>query len=413
MNKNSPMLVLLAVILVSLMILQPTNVKASPKTITVPSDYPTIQSAIDNATAGDTILVMRGSYDEVALEITKPLTIISQVSHQAKINLNPTTFNVTYPNYGTKEPSFTTGYMYNNAININSSDVTFSGFVITTIGGAVLAAGNNIQIINNDFGNVTWWKSEGSTNKTAGMLLYVYGSNENITSNNAYQMTLNCQYSSIVSNSADTCRLIGSYNTLVNNCFVGEAGGSGIWLQNADHNTLHRNTIEDKSSVIGQNSVAENAGKVISGLDIFHENYSIITMLNFYASGIILRNATQNLIYENNILGGVQAFGEQLSLVNFFDNGSIGNFWSDYQLRYPNSSEVGNSGVWNQTYLIYGDIKDNYPLVNKPNTSETIPILLPAYTLSVPELSWLIILPLLSAILVAAILLHRKTANQT
>ena len=52
------------------------TVKANPTIIHVPTDYPTISDAIGNATAGDTILVDSGTYNE-AVNIDKPLNITS------------------------------------------------------------------------------------------------------------------------------------------------------------------------------------------------------------------------------------------------------------------------------------------------------------------------------------------------
>ena len=54
-------LILLIVSLASLAYKSQT-VGTSPTTITVPDDYPTIQTAIGNATAGDTVFVRNGTY---------------------------------------------------------------------------------------------------------------------------------------------------------------------------------------------------------------------------------------------------------------------------------------------------------------------------------------------------------------
>jgi hypothetical protein len=48
---------------------------------------------------------------------------------------------------------------------------------------------------------------------------------------------------------------------------------------------------------------------------------------------------------------------------NFWDNGSVGNYWSDYLLKYPNASEVGNTGIGNTPHIIDQDNIDHYPLM--------------------------------------------------
>ena len=52
-------------------------VKAEPKTIVVPDDYTTIQEAIDNAVADDTIYVYQGIYHE-NIGISKPVSFIGE-----------------------------------------------------------------------------------------------------------------------------------------------------------------------------------------------------------------------------------------------------------------------------------------------------------------------------------------------
>jgi pectin methylesterase-like acyl-CoA thioesterase len=50
---------------------------AMPKTITVPDDYPTIQAAVGNASAGDTVFVRTGIYHE-SITIDKPLNLVGE-----------------------------------------------------------------------------------------------------------------------------------------------------------------------------------------------------------------------------------------------------------------------------------------------------------------------------------------------
>jgi len=59
---------------------------------------------------------------------------------------------------------------------------------------------------------------------------------------------------------------------------------------------------------------------------------------------------------------------------SLWDNGSVGNYWSNYTIKYPNASEVGNTGIGDTPYIIerdwyttkeYPNAKnvDNYPLM--------------------------------------------------
>jgi hypothetical protein len=46
-----------------------------------------------------------------------------------------------------------------------------------------------------------------------------------------------------------------------------------------------------------------------------------------------------------------------------WDNGSEGNYWSNYETRYPNATEIDSSGIWNMPYYVGYLGTDNYPLV--------------------------------------------------
>jgi len=46
-----------------------------------------------------------------------------------------------------------------------------------------------------------------------------------------------------------------------------------------------------------------------------------------------------------------------------------GNYWSDYQERYPDAKEIGNTGVWDTPYEYWEGIIDNHPLTKIVNAS--------------------------------------------
>ena len=103
-------LLLVPLFLLSLVTLQPLTVKAQTKTLVVPDQYPTIQSAVGNASAGDTVLVKKGTYFSYGFNIDKSLRLIGQDSNSTII----------------------TGYRSSRSqspmLFITSSDVEISGF---------------------------------------------------------------------------------------------------------------------------------------------------------------------------------------------------------------------------------------------------------------------------------------------
>jgi len=48
---------------------------------------------------------------------------------------------------------------------------------------------------------------------------------------------------------------------------------------------------------------------------------------------------------------------------NFWDNGSVGNYWSDYLTKYPNVLEIGISGIGDTPYVIDANNVDGFPLM--------------------------------------------------
>jgi len=77
--------------------------------------------------------------------------------------------------------------------------------------------------------------------------------------------------------------------------------------------------------------------------------------------GIVLSNSSDNSIFYNNFVNNtIQA--DTIDSANAWDNGSVGNYWSDYLTKYPNAAQVDNSGVWNTPFVIDANNTDYYPL---------------------------------------------------
>jgi hypothetical protein len=83
----------------------------------------------------------------------------------------------------------------------------------------------------------------------------------------------------------------------------------------------------------------------------------------------IFVGSSENIFYLNNIFDAAP----DISGNNFWDNASVGNYWSDYAARYPNASEVNQTGVGDIPYVIDGSNIDNHPLMNLIDFETTQP----------------------------------------
>jgi parallel beta-helix repeat protein len=91
------------------------------------------------------------------------------------------------------------------------------------------------------------------------------------------------------------------------------------------------------------------------------------TVANNNESGILLSSSSDNSIFYNSFVNNTNQviFTNGLALANVWDNGSSGNYWSDYLTKYPNATQVDSSGVWNTPYLIDANNTDYHPLMTQ------------------------------------------------
>ena len=156
-------------------------------------------------------------------------------------------------------------------------------------------------------------------------------------------------------------RLCGSNGTVREN-YVAH-NGKGIWLSNAVGNTITLNTVKanndwgielDGSSgnnVIHHNNFIDN--KVSEGLQAHVAGTWTYPGLNNY----------QKTLEPPKLLPGA---------ANAWDDGEIGNYWSDYSARYPLAPIFSSANVGSTPYTIDENNVDRYPLVNPWNANSTL-----------------------------------------
>lgn len=134
-----------------------------------------------------------------------------------------------------------------------------------------------------------------------------------------------------------------------NNTFIGNYIANcdtGFWIIGSANNTLNYNTIKE----------------CVTGISI-----------NYSGGG--------NVIVENNLIDiSVLVWLSPQPMVDR-------NYWSNYVAKYPNATEIGNSGIWDTPYnygASLGNFTDNHPLVNPvippSNNENTAPAITPTIT---------------------------------
>jgi parallel beta-helix repeat protein len=364
--------------------------KAEPRTIVVPDDYPTIQMAVGNATAGDTVFVKSGTYNET-ITIDKSISLIGE-------NTNTTTIRVPYvtTNGGT--------FPQPTAIQASSSSVRISNFTIennNAYGVGIATGGIEALIIGNTINSQTAISDAGiSTTITENTISgYTYGirclfRNANVTNNNF-------PYSSTYAIALES----SSNNVIYGNKIAGYPEGYGIFIK-GDSNIIVNNTITGKSdgitvwsgtnNIINSNLITQCSG---IGLRIdrgVNNTFSSNTVKNCKTGAGITQFGNDNTYYGNLFLNNVQqVIIETVSPVsNFWDNGREGNYWGDYSIKYPNATEVDSSGIGNTPYVIDANNIDHYPLIR--------PVAIPEFP------SWIILPLVLMSAMSASLLIREK-----
>ncbi|QEE16302.1 Loki-CTERM sorting domain-containing protein [Promethearchaeum syntrophicum] len=252
---------------------------------------------------------------------------------------------------------------------------------------------SNITITNNTMINNYWG-------------IFLRYSPNNIIShnfvNNSYSFGITCYSGSdnclILENNVSHCdwgiTITDSDNSVIsenNLTFNGDA----VYLNNHCENcTISENSITNNT--VGVNLYADCCSNTIFGNNLRYN----------YRLGIEIDNdCNNNLVYFNDVCGNVKGQAEELheSLNNQWDNGSVGNYWGDYQEKYPKARN--NSVFWRTPYEIDGsDLGvDHYPLVRSILEYDSIKgIKIPGFPL----------VNMIFFISIGAILLRKRIRNQ-
>ena len=244
----------------------------------------TIQSAVRSASSGATILVPAGDYHENVV-INMPLHIRSIA--------------------GPSKTSVTAANPYEPVFEVNSDDVTISGFAISgSAVGIMVYSGSSSTISNNIISKNNY-----------GIQLKMFSDSTLIENNTIFDCSNN-----IVLTSSDNNWI------LRNNIAKGE---NGIWLEFSDSNKFANNTVQENEVGIA-----------------------------------IEIGSKDNLICNNNMLNNTR---KQVS-IQFSGSSNVfrGNYWSDYEGNDTDNDGIGDTPYLLMPYLsIKGGVEDKQPYMHK------------------------------------------------
>jgi len=313
------------------------------KILTVPDDYPTIQSAVSAAGPGDTVSVRKGLYTE-NINISKSLTLQGE----------------------DRETTIIDGDGSGSIIHITVSHVMVSGFTVRN-------AKNGIEIKSSlPIHHITIKDMIVTLNTESGIYSRYSGGYHVIedciiSHNDGFGLDVHQFSKSIIRN----CEIFGS--------------GTGIqpgwsWYASVGGNKVHHNITgicldSCYFSTVGKNLVYANEGAgivftYISSRNTIKEN---IVFSNGGGIGVALwwDGFGEHRIYHNDIFFNQKQISGSGNSVNFqyWDNGytSGGNYWSDYT-----GQDTDRDGIGDVPHMLIKEARDNFPLMKPWNRVQAV-----------------------------------------
>jgi parallel beta-helix repeat protein len=280
------------------------SAKAGSTSVTV-SPSESIQAAINNATAGDTILVSAGMYNE-SLHINKSISLIGEDRDRTIINGQNNQF----------------------IVSIMAENVTIQGFTIECTLNLDPSSG------------IGMFLSKGST--ISNDIVENSQQGINLTSSNN-----NTILGNIITNTQQGIAFWSSLiNTVSDNVITANSQG-GIALTTSTNNLFSGNVISNNYGNYGGIYMYASGGNVFSGNTVAN-NYPVGETISLYCY--------LNTFYDNNFY---EAFQVSNNSINIWDYGGQGNYWSNY------AGHDRGDGIGIESYAVAPSNRDNHPLMGK------------------------------------------------
>jgi parallel beta-helix repeat protein len=229
---------------------------------------------------------------------------------------------------------------------VNCTGITVKNLNLTNNGeGIILAFTENSTITQNTI-----------TNNFEG--IFFHGSSGNNISANI-----------IANNEANGISIRGGKNNLFGNTIINN-GANGVQLYFSNYNIIRGNNITENSlgidiygsqyNSMSGNSVTNNS---MAGLWFFgsHSNYLLGNNITDNGESMFFEmQCLGNRIYYNNFVNNELQFQADEGSVNKWDNGTVGNYWSEYR-----GVDWDGDGIGDTAYIIDENNRDNYPMMEQ------------------------------------------------
>jgi parallel beta-helix repeat protein len=331
----------------------------------------TIAEAIDMATDGDTVYVFSGIYNE-SVTINKRISLIGGIDDEpsiisrgveVKYLVDITADFATVENFEIQDPLHYITSQNGALIHVTSNNVVLQKNNISdcNLWGIYLDSSGDNMISGNHINNTKGVFASASNNNVF--------SNNNITNSSDAGINIRSSMRNILYENNLTLNTYGVYvkdssytnitkNILTDNVYHGiflSGDTADIVQQNYfENNTLSGITLDSSDCFIAENIFY--FGQV--GLSLQRTGCEIVnnSFQNLSSTALTaIKNSQNNLIYLNYFVNNSINAKDQGT--NQWDNGSVGNYWDDY-----NYVDRNHDGVGDRAYTIVSNGKDHCPL---------------------------------------------------
>ena len=360
------------------------------RTLTVPDNYATISWAVNNATAGDTVFVKSGTYNE-SLVIRTPLSLIGEDSSNTIIigghagirgggsTIDIETDNVTVSGFTLRSYNFETPAWYFHGIYIGANNTKIAGNIIENCYSGIFSPADMSNVTSINISNNTI-RNNLQTGIVFGGSPFLINITDNDVTSNSFGIVVSYGYrcvifgNSLSANSRGAIEVSGVRMDIKENNLTSNPESSINVFGSSDLVNTWNNRIENSKAGI---SLSDGGRQSVGG--------NIITNCSDYGISFFNQTGTSSIVFKNNITDNTVGIsfsqseasfyrnnfidnGRQVVIgisdkVNYWDSGSGGNYWSDYVTMYPDAVEVDSTGIWNAPYFIDANNLDRFPLV--------------------------------------------------